>query len=383
MKKRLLSLLLVLCMVIGMLPVNALAAGNEEPVTVEETAQTLPPEAEELPTEEETQPETETPETAEELTAGVDEVLAEEPLLEDGEPEPEPEPAGQVKVIVENTTYTAGAWKGTLVNAWVDINTKSTMMSAVMDALTANGYTQTGAESGYIEAINGLKAFDGGMESGWMGTLNDWFTNEGFAGYTVKNGKLQSGDEIRLMYTTNGYGVDLGSDFTSSDKTLKALGVSAGTLTPAFDKATHEYTLNLTDETAVIVTPTAANKNYQVHTYVGAVEYKRTAAIPVEDGTVITVKSGDPAWPTMNDNSAPAEVYTITVAKVEPHTPITAYVNISKDGALLKDKSGKDTARMKVELDTKTAYPIDDILRAAHAQYAPGGEAAYGSENGA
>ena len=90
MKKRLLSLLLVLCMVIGMLPVNALAADNEEPVTVEETAQTLPPEAEELPTEEETQPETETPETAEELTAGVDEVLAEEPLLEDGEPEPEP-----------------------------------------------------------------------------------------------------------------------------------------------------------------------------------------------------------------------------------------------------------------------------------------------------
>ena len=190
MKKRLLSLLLVLCMVIGMLPVNALAADNEEPVTVEETAQTLPPEAEELPTEEETQPETETPETAEELTAGVDEVLAEEPLLEDGEPEPEPEPAGQVKVIVENTTYMAGAWKGTLVNTWVDINTKSTMMSAVMDALTANGYSQTGAESGYISAINGLAAFDGGMESGWMGTLNDWFTNEGFAAYTVKNGKM-------------------------------------------------------------------------------------------------------------------------------------------------------------------------------------------------
>ncbi|MCQ2438969.1 MAG: DUF4214 domain-containing protein [Oscillospiraceae bacterium] len=382
MKKRLLSLLLVLCMVIGMLPVNALAADNEEPVTVEETAQTLPPEAEELPTEEETQPETETPETAEELTAGVDEVLAEEPLLEDGEPEPEPEPAGQVKVIVENTTYMAGPWKGTLVNAWVDINTKSTMMSAVVDALTANGYSQTGAESGYISAINGLAAFDGGNDSGWMGTLNDWFTNEGFSAYTVKSGKLQSGDEIRLMYTT-ALGEDLGGSWTNADKTLKALGVSAGTLAPAFDKATHEYTLNLTDETAVIVTPTAANKNYQVHTYVGAVEYKRTAAIPVEDGTVITVKSGDPAWPTMNDNSAPAEVYTITVAKVEPHTPITAYVNISKDGALLKDKSGEPTARMKVELDTKTAYTIDDILRAAHAQYAPGGEAAYGSENGA
>ena len=36
-----------------------------------------------------------------------------------------------------------------------------------------------------------------------MGTLNDWFTSEGFAKYTVANGKLKSGDEIAVQHTCN------------------------------------------------------------------------------------------------------------------------------------------------------------------------------------
>ena len=35
--------------------------------------------------------------------------------------------------------------------------------------------------------------------SGWMGTLNDWFTDEAFTAYTVANGKLADGDEIRIV----------------------------------------------------------------------------------------------------------------------------------------------------------------------------------------
>ena len=31
---------------------------------------------------------------------------------------------------------------------------------------------------------------DGGSMSGWMGALNDWFTNEGFSAYTVANKQL-------------------------------------------------------------------------------------------------------------------------------------------------------------------------------------------------
>ena len=115
------------------------------------------------------------------------------------------------------------------------------------------------------------------------------------------------------MYTC-AYGDDLGGSWGSSDNTVKALTFSAGELSPAFDKDTHSYTLKLAaDVSSVVVTPTASNKNFQVRTSVGGTEYKRTAKIPVADGTVITVKCGDPAWPSMNGKPEKAEEYTITV----------------------------------------------------------------------
>ena len=232
----------------------------------------------------------------------------------------------QVRVIVENTTFTteidgkSPAWTGTLVDKWVEINSESTVMSCVVDAL--GSYSQTGADSNYITEINGLSN-QGGAQSGWMGTLNDWFTNEGLNSYTVANGKLSAGDEIRMMYTMN-MGLDIGSDFNSKDKTVKELSFSAGTLSPAFDKDTNSYTLTVPADTdSVVVTPTASNKNYQVRTYVGETEYKRTAAVPVADNTEITVKCGDPSWPSMNDNTGEAQVYTVTV-KAEGGDPTPA-----------------------------------------------------------
>ena len=234
-----------------------------------------------------------------------------------------PDDLGQVRVIVENTTFTepvngkAPAWTGTLVDSWVKLTEKSTMMSCVVKALEAKGYTQTGAENNYISDINGLAAFDGGGQSGWMGTLNDWFANEGFGAFTVAAGKLEGGDEIRVMYSRS-YGDDLGGSFGSSDNTVKALSFSAGELSPAFGKDTHSYTLKLAaDVSSVVVTPTASNKNFQVRTSVDGTEYKRTAEIPVADGTVITVKCGDPSWPSMNQ-AEKAEEYTITVEQAAP-----------------------------------------------------------------
>ena len=102
---------------------------------------------------------------------------------------------GKVQVIVENTTYSkkdGALWDGKLVDTWVDLSADSTMMSCVVDALKTKNATVEGAESNYISSINGLKEFDGGKSSGWMGTLNDWFTNEGFGAFTVKSGKLAS-----------------------------------------------------------------------------------------------------------------------------------------------------------------------------------------------
>ena len=229
---------------------------------------------------------------------------------------------GKAHVIVENTTFTkpvdgkAPAWDGTLVDSWVKLTGDSTMMGCVFEALDAKGYTHTGTT--YISEINGLSEIDGGNQSGWMGTLNDWFTNEGFAAFTVAAGTLEAGDEIRIMYTCS-LGDDLGGSFGSSDNTVKALTFSAGQLSPAFHKDTHSYTLKLAaDVSSVVVTPTASNKNFQVRTSVDGTEYKRTAEIPVADGTVITVKCGDPSWPSMNGKPEKAEEYTITVEQAAP-----------------------------------------------------------------
>lgn len=222
--------------------------------------------------------------------------------------------ADQVRVIVENTTYTAAdaPWTGTLVDKWVDLKSDSTVMSCVVDAL--GSYPQSGASSGYISEINGLKAGAGGnYMAGWMGTLNDWFTNAGFSEFTVKDGTLKAGDEIHLMYSMNG-GEDLGGSWGNTDKTVKNVTFSAGTLDKAFEKNTHEYTLTIpADVSSVVVTPTASNKNYQVRTSVGGTEYARTAEVPVADGAVITVKCGDPSWPSMNDNDGEAQSYTFKV----------------------------------------------------------------------
>lgn len=230
---------------------------------------------------------------------------------------------GQVRVIVENTTFlepvtsfdgTVGpAWTGTLLDIWVELTADSTVGSCVASAVKAKGYSITGAETGYISEINGLEEFAGGSQSGWMVTVNDWFINQSVSEFSVANETLEAGDEIRMMYTCTGLGADLGSSFSSTDTRLKALAFSAGTLDATFGPDTHGYTLTVPAGTTELkVTPTAMNKNFQVHTYVGDTEYKRTAAIPVEDGTEITVRCGDPSWPSMSTSSG-ASIYSIRV----------------------------------------------------------------------
>ena len=232
---------------------------------------------------------------------------------------------GTVYVTVENTTFTRDLWPtgktywdGTPIDHFpVELDSTSTMMSCVVEALDEHGWKQTGASSNYITSINGLSAFDGGSQSGWMGTLNDWFNNEGFGNFTVANGKLGDGDEIRIMYTRTGYGADLGGTWGGEDAqntTLKELKVTGGTIFPDFTSgtigSTTEYTLQIADEKAEIkITPTATNKNFLVKTFLneqvtdnteGVSFYKRTQTIPVVAGDTIYVGCGVKGWPTMN-----------------------------------------------------------------------------------
>lgn len=225
--------------------------------------------------------------------------------------------AGMARVIVENTTFPkaeGAVWEGTLTDTWIELTDESTMMGCVVEAL--DGHTIVGAESNYISSIDNLKAFDGGTMSGWMGTLNDWFTNFGFGEFTVAKGTLCAGDEIRIMYTRTVE--DLGGSWNNSDTRLKALTFSAGKLTPKFSGDTFTYTLTVPEgTTSLLVTPTAANKNYQVRAYLGTQatgrEYSRTSLIPIENGSVITVVCADDSWPTMNETSDGKRTYTINV----------------------------------------------------------------------
>ena len=225
--------------------------------------------------------------------------------------------AGMARVIVENTTFPkaeGAVWEGTLTDTWIELTGESTMMGCVVEAL--DGHTVVGAESNYISSIDNLKAFDGGTMSGWMGTLNDWFTNFGFGEFTVAKGTLCAGDEIRIMYTRTVE--DLGGSFGSTDTRLKALTFSAGKLTPSFSGDSFTYTLTVPEgTTSLLVTPTAANKNYQVRAYLGTQatgrEYSRTSLIPIANGSVITVVCADDSWPTMNETSDGKRTYTINV----------------------------------------------------------------------
>lgn len=225
--------------------------------------------------------------------------------------------AGMARVIVENTTFPkaeGAVWEGTLTDTWIELTDESTMMGCVVEAL--DGHTVVGAESNYISSIDDLKEQQGGSLSGWMGTLNDWFTNFGFGEFTVAKGTLCAGDEIRIMYTRTVE--DLGGSWNNSDTRLKALTFSTGKLAPKFSGDTFTYTLTVPEgTTSLLVTSTAANKNYQVRTYLGTQatgrEYSRTSLIPIANGSVITVVCADDSWPTMNETSDGKRTYTINV----------------------------------------------------------------------
>ena len=214
------------------------------------------------------------------------------------------------------------------------LGANDTMMTVLLRALTeanctwlgtgGNGDEQYDFDITYLSTItdgdHSLAEFTGGQQSGWMGTLNDWFTNEGFANFTVENGKLADGDIISVKYTSVGLGEDVGGTWSNSDTTLKSLtfdGDGDPRLTTTFEPGkrggTYAYTLVIDgDSSNLTVTPTAANKNFLVKTFLnekvtsnteGSSFYKRTESIPVVAGDTIYIGCGIKGWPTMNNQA--------------------------------------------------------------------------------
>ena len=243
---------------------------------------------------------------------------------------------GKVFITVENTNYSGGAFTGQLVNGWYDLGENDTMMTCVLKALDQKGYGWNGTKNfdkenpkgdytiDYLASVEKegktLGEFDGSNGSGWMGTLNDWFVNESFAAFSVKDGRLENGDEIHVMFTLN-YGVDIGGTWGNSNTKLDKLAVTGGTLSPSFSGDNTEYTLvikeNQDGKANVTVKPEAVNKNYQARIFLNSynkdsARYKMTETISVKSGDILYVGVGENGWPTMNSVSKGTK-YTIKV----------------------------------------------------------------------
>jgi len=244
---------------------------------------------------------------------------------------------GSVHVFIENTTYPEGAFTGQIVGEeglYVPLEEDSTMMTCALDALNRSGFTWTGTGGSkgnvndntitYLASISRegetLGEFSGSAGSGWMGTLNDWFVNESFQSFKVSAGnksyRLADGDEIRIMYTDD-LGADLGGTWGNANTSLSTLSYTGGTMTPGFESGTLSYVLSLSsNNTSVSFTPTAANKNYQVRTYLNTKSgdnwYRRGEQINVKSGDVVYIGIGESSWPSMNNQGTEAISYTGT-----------------------------------------------------------------------
>ena len=327
-----------------------------------------------------------------------------------------------VYLTVENTTFSeasGAAWDGKLLDSVpVEITTdEARVADIIIKGLGEAGYTQIGAEDGYISDINGLGEFAAGLSGGWMISLNDWFTSAGISEFYVSDG-----DCIALMYTTAGFGEDLGGTWSNNNKKLKQIEFSEGTLSEEFSPDTYEYTLTLPAETDYIkIIPTAANKNFQTRIYLntqfsegetgkyieGEEEYesvlcgispwsnipdnigfiKRTNDIPVKDGDVISVACGLPYWNSMNNGEfgsgaeyESGSVYTFIIEKEKKEIMVDAGIydytavsykekNTTSDISVSENGIVYETENYCINEETSVLEAIKEILNAAQIEY--------------
>ena len=228
----------------------------------------------------------------------------------------------KVRVIVENgnlSKESGAGWDGILFDSEVEIGDGDNALTAFVKAVEENGFSQQGADFGFVSEINGLGSEQGGA---WMATLDDWFTDEGLSAYTVENGKLSDGDEIRFMYTMN-WGSDIGYDWTSTDTTLSDITFDTGTLTPEFSSDVTEYTLEL-NQNAVRVVPKASSKSFPVKIYKNeytadeiGTDYKKNSEIEVSDGDTIIIGVANSNWMSYIPDGVAETVYKINISRNE------------------------------------------------------------------
>ena len=210
-----------------------------------------------------------------------------------------------------------------------------TMMTIIARALIEDGHRQVGGEKGYISAIIANYGTDKSMElaefrrgkgSGWMGTLNGWCTNKGFANYTVANGDVRDGDTIDIMYTTD-LGKDIHCGFDATDMSLESLTLltndrfnpnryESKKAPDNFSGDTYAYEMVMdSDVTGFKVTGSLVEKQFVARIFVGDTEYRMNSDVIPFTGNMLTltVKTVKPA----SDGSAETvgKTYTITLIR--------------------------------------------------------------------
>ena len=290
---------------------------------------------------------------------------------------------GTVTVSVENTTYSAAPFTGTIVSGEYALGTNDSMMTVVLKALELGGYTWNGIEeltadsytqTTYIASIHkggkSLAEKDGSKGAGWMGTKNDWFVNQGFAAFTYKNGSLRSGDVIRVMFTTN-LGEDIGGSWTNNETTLSSLEFSSGTLTPAYSSATTDYLLVIpSEQIGTRISYSAANKNFQTRAYLNTygsdnAYYANGDIMAVSSGDVIYVGVGDKSWPTMNKASNYTTTrYTITVVQNGNAADVQKLISNLPSPGKITLASASDVRTAKAQFDLLTDAQKTEISEA-------------------
>ena len=292
---------------------------------------------------------------------------------------------GTVTVSVENTTYSAAPFTGTIVSGEYELGTNDSMMTVILKALEIGGYswneyktkddlTADSYKTTYIASIHkdgeSLSEKDGTKGSGWMGTLNDWFVNQGFAAFTYKNGGLKSGDVIHVVFTTN-LGEDVGSSWSNNETTLSNLQFSSGTLTPAYSSATTDYLLVIrSEQIGTRINYSAANKNFQTRAYLNTygsdnAYYANGDIMAVSSGDVIYVGVGDKSWPTMNKASNYTTTrYTITVVQNGNAADVQKLISNLPSPGKITLASASDVRTAKAQFDLLTDAQKTEISEA-------------------
>ncbi len=196
------------------------------------------------------------------------------------------EPIGEVYVSIAHGSEMV------LEQTAIPLYASDSMMTTILRACEMNDlaveYTEANGEAYYIKAIGGIAEKDEGEGSGWMGTLNGWFCDQGFSGFKVAADSFHAGDIVELFYTQN-YGMDL-TDMYDGTGNVSKLETQNASLIKAFSADKYAYYLySETPVSEVKIVTEAFNKQYKVSISCNGIIYRNNEAIPVTEGSVITI----------------------------------------------------------------------------------------------